>query len=60
MYNKIEKLLKQKKVSAYKMCQDTGIDFSNLSRWKNGEYNPSIKNLIRMSKYFNVSVDYFL
>ena len=60
MYQKIERLLKEKDVSAYRVAKDTGIAQRSFSDWKAGVCKPSFDNLIILSKYFNVPLDYFL
>ena len=60
MYNKIKKLMKQNGVSAYRVCKDTGISESTFTRWKNKTAKPCIDTLYKLSKYFGVSIDYFL
>ncbi|MCU6763488.1 helix-turn-helix domain-containing protein [Brotonthovivens ammoniilytica] len=37
-----------------------GIFQTTLSKWKAGRSVPSVINLKALSKYFNVSVEYFL
>jgi transcriptional regulator with XRE-family HTH domain len=39
---------------------DTGISQSVLSKYENGELHPTYQNLIILSKYYNVSVDYLM
>lgn len=53
-------ILQSKGISAYKLSQDTGITQGMISYWKNGERMPSADNLITLSKYLDVSVDYLL
>lgn len=57
MYNKIEKLMKEKGITAYRLSKDTGIAYSCIADWKKGRSNPKLDIL---SKYFGVSIEYFL
>lgn len=60
MYAKIEALLKEKKVTTYRMCKDLGFPTSSATAWKQGLYKPSITNLKKIADYFGVSIEYFL
>lgn len=59
MYEKIEKLLKDKGISAYRMCKDTGLSRSLVSQWKNGSFNPKHDKLELLADYFDVPIAYF-
>lgn len=37
-----------------------GLANSSLSQWKKGKGKPSLDNIVKISKYFNVSSDYIL
>ena len=37
-----------------------GLRQSHISMWERGEREPSISNLIDMSKYFNCSIDFLV
>lgn len=54
------KVITEKKISAYKMSKDTGISDSLICYWKKGERMPNAENLIVISKYLDVSIDYLL
>jgi len=60
MYKKIEKLMKERGITAYRLSKDTGIAYSSLSDWKRGKSNPKIDKLVILAKYFGVSIEYFL
>ena len=59
MYEKLEHLLKERGISAYKMCKDTGISRSLVSQWKSGSFSPKHDKLKILSEYFNVPISYF-
>lgn len=60
MYNKIEKLMKEKGITAYRLSKDTGIAYSCIADWKKGRSHPKLDKLEILSKYFGVSIEYFL
>ncbi len=60
LYLKIDKLLKERGITQYKLSKDTGISQSCLSDWKRGIANPKLDKLIILAKYFDVDVQYFL
>lgn len=53
-------LLQNNGISSYKLTKDTGINNSLISKWKKGSSTPSADMLVKLSDYFNVSVDYLL
>lgn len=56
----LSKLLKEKNDTAYKLANATGISQGLLSDYKSGRSKPTIENIIKISKYFDVSADYLL
>lgn len=60
MYKKIEELMKEKGITAYRLSKDTGIAHSSLSDWKRERSKPKIDKLVILAKYFGVSIEYFL
>ena len=60
MYKKIEKLMKKKKLTQYKLAKETGIPQSCISDWKVGRSNPKLDKLKILSDYFDVPIEYFL
>ena len=60
MYEKFEKLLEERGVTAFRVSKDTGIATSTLSEWKNGTYKPKVNKLMVLSEYFQVPLEYFL
>ena len=51
---------KKKGYSQLKVAMDLNISREALSYYETGKRNPDINMLIRMSDYFNVSIDYLL
>lgn len=60
MYNKFSKLLSERGITAYKVSKDTGISSVVFSEWKKGKSKPKIDKLLKLARYFNVDVTYFL
>lgn len=59
-YEKLDALLKQKEITAYRLGKETGIDVAVFTAWKNGVSAPKIKKLYAIAKYFDVPLDYFV
>lgn len=59
MYGKIQHLLDENGITAYKMCKDTGISRSLMSQWKSGSFNPKQDKLQVIADYFGVPISYF-
>ena len=59
-YEKYCKLRDAKGVTDYRVAKETGIGESTLSGWKSGVRNPGVNSLIKLAKYFDTTVDYFL
>ena len=51
---------KEKKLNQLKVAMDLSISREALSHYENGKRNPDIEMLIKMSNYFNVSIDYLI
>lgn len=59
MYEKFEKLLRERNLTPYKVSLVTGIAQSSFSDWKRGKSKPKFDKLLILAKYFNVPVEYF-
>lgn len=53
-------LMNDHDVTAYRISKDTGIGERLVGYWKDGEKTPNLENLIRISDYFSVSIDYLV
>lgn len=60
MYKKFEQLLKDKKITAYRVSKDTGIPNSTFSDWKVGRSVPKLEKIQKIADYFKVPITYFL
>ena len=59
IYDRFEKLLNMKGVTAYKVSQATGISTATLTNWKNLKYTPKSAKLKLIAEFFNVPESYF-
>lgn len=61
LYNRIQLLCEQKKISGGKLCSDIGIRRSLLTDLKMGRKRTlAAETLSKIASYFNVSIDYLL
>ena len=44
----------------YRLGKDAKFTEETLTRWKKGQYEPTVESLVRLAKYFNCSVDFVL
>lgn len=59
MYDKFEKLLKERGITPYRVHKETGISSATLSDWKNGKSKPKQDKIEKICEYFNVPISYF-
>lgn len=59
MYEKYVILRNKKKVTDYRVSEETGITKSTFTDWKTGRSKPKFDKLLVLAKYFGVSVEYF-
>lgn len=60
MYEKIQKLLDKNNETAYQASLATGISQTAFSNWKSERTKPEIESLKKLSKHFDVPIEYFL
>ena len=58
--NMIQHLRKRAGMKQTELCRELNIVQGTLSGWENGKFEPDISSLIKMSEFFNVSIDYIL
>ena len=58
--NRIRKLRMDKNLSLERLATELGINKSRIGMWENNGTVPRDDILIKLSKYFNVSIDYLL
>ncbi len=56
----LREIRKQKGLSQLKVAMDLSISREALSYYESGKRNPDIDMLLRLSAYFNVSIDYLI
>lgn len=59
MYEKFEKLLKERGVKPSDVADATGIKKPTFTAWKNGKYTPKADKIQKIAEYFGVPVSYF-
>lgn len=56
----LREIRKKKNLNQQRVAIDLNISREALSHYENGKREPSLSMLIRMSEYFNVSIDYLI
>lgn len=51
---------KQKKYSQLKVALDLSISREAISYYENGKRSPDMEMLVKLSEYFNVSIDFLI
>ena len=57
---RLKELRKKKGISQLRLATELNTTQNTISRYKTGEREPGIAELIKIADYFNVSVDYLL
>lgn len=52
--------MEERKMSAVKLSKFIDVDCRTISRWRNGEMNPTIDKLFKLCDFFGVTSDYLL
>ncbi len=56
----LKEIRKKKKLNQQKVAYDLFISREALSHYENGKRNPDLKMLVKLSDYYNVSIDYLI
>ncbi len=56
----LKEIRKKKKYSQLKVAMDLAISREALSYYENGKRSPDVNMLVKMSEYFDVSIDYLI
>jgi len=56
----LKQIRKENNLNQLKVAMDLNISREALSHYENGKREPSIDMLNKLSKYFNVSIDYLI
>lgn len=60
MYEIFEKLCKERGITPYRFCRDTGINSSTISTWKSKGSECSPKTAKAVCEYFDISMDFLM
>lgn len=56
----LREIRRKKKLNQQRVAFDLNITREALSHYENGRRDPSLVMLVKMSEYFNVSIDYLI
>ena len=56
----LEKLRREHDLTQKELAVKIGVANNTISQWETGLYKPPTEKLIKLSKLFNVSIDYLL
>ena len=56
----LREIRKRKKYSQLKVAMDLSISREVISHYENGKRSPDVEMLVKLSQYFNVSIDYLI
>ncbi len=56
----LKKIRKEKKLNQQKVAYDLHISRESLSYYENGKRQPDLNLLVKMSEYFNVSINFLI
>ena len=56
----LKEIRKRKKYSQLKVAMDLSISREALSHYENGKRSPDPEMLVKLSRYFQVSIDYLI
>ncbi len=56
-YAVVEKLLNERKMTAYQLSKETGVSTVTLSEWKAGKYTPKIDKIQKIANYFGIPIE---
>lgn len=56
----LREIRKKKRLSQLKVAMDLSISREVLSYYETGKHSPDVAMLLRLSRYFDVSVDYLI
>lgn len=57
---RLNKLISENEIKQRELADRTGISEVTISRYVNGERIPTVENLVKIAKVFNVSTDYIV
>ena len=60
LLDRIRELMKQYGINAKQLTTELGISNSSFTDWGKGKAKPSLDAVVKISDYFNVSIDYLV
>ena len=57
---KLKELRNELKLLQKQLASDLGVTQACIGKWETGDREPSLDDLIKIAKYFNVTTDYLL
>lgn len=60
MYSIFEQLCREKNVTPYRVCKETGLTTATISNWKAGRYTPKSDKMQKIADYFGVTLEYLM
>lgn len=57
---RLSELMEERNLSSLKLSKYIDVDNRTISRWRNGEMNPTIEKLNMLCDFFGVTADYLL
>ena len=57
---RLKEIRKELGLSQYEVSDGTGIDQSKISRFENGEREPTIEDIAKLADFYSVSTDWLL
>ena len=60
MIDRILNLLQERQINGREFGRRLGMNHSSVSEWRQGKSAPSVETLFKISKYFQVSLDYLI
>ncbi len=56
----LREIRRKRNLNQQKVAMDLNISRESLSYYENGKRSPDVEMLLRLSRYYNVSVDYLI
>lgn len=60
MINRILSLIEEAGMTDSALCQKLSLGNGSVGKWRSGRQRPSLDAIIKISQYFNVSIDYLV
>ena len=60
LLDRIKELMIDRQINARQLTSELGISSSSLTDWNKGKSSPSLDAVIKISDYFDVSIDYLV